>query len=587
MSLIPSDNVGVARAVAASYIWPADIDPLRFGDIYSTDPTAVTRVLTRNKVYWPAGGTNTAAYANDDYQMQANDWGMFVFPNLFRHIVQYTVWNGSTAVPPTASFSYFWCFDLSTSETQEAVTGGSVVDVNAVAALGSPGLTQPHGNVLFAGQGGGRKGIYIDGGTVGNSTSSQLNFQFTTFLPNTSTLLITVYRWHAGNWDVEADFLFTVPNTTTNLVTVPIVQSGYYSATVDMSGVATSYASSFIVFHTTRNPTTWAHLPAANVANNLVNVDEYRVSGLAVLYQNQASVLNQQGNLLLMQINGNVAWYDGLANGPLGGTNGQLYLTLFNMRDAKSKLLAEGGYIWRKPKSSVEFDFKNEVQRVSLYGWYANSAVTELNVSPGINTCAQACWSLDNKEDYLALAASSNQLSAGDGIISVGMGVEYNTENTWIPTEIPRIPKQLYELGVSLLKDEPQVTSNFSHWPELLDSLSAAATTLAPVAQFIPAVGPAISAGLMIGGPALATIRRVVYGAPKPLLTFDEDDELNPQAEDAKRIVQAETQALVPVAQVQELEARRNSRNRKRPAGETVGTGLVIKARRNNDRYLA
>lgn len=544
-AVLESRDAGqLVKAVAASYALPIDMDPIRPADIYAAAPTAITKVLTRQKIAWDPGNSTI------DAQLSRTDWGAMIFKDLSRHIVNYSVLGNNP------NYAYNWLSDLSTMSKTWNINGGAVVDVNPAGAAATPNELQPHGPILYAGKSGERSGVWLDGGTTANNTDTQLTITFADVTGlAASDVVVTVYRYRAGEWQEITNWVALIGGGT-NFMTLNVLESGYYCFTIDTGGLSNTWSTTFTVEASYNNSTTWAHLAANNLFNNLCNIDKFRCFGLGVLYQNEASELNSQGNILGVQMSGNTDWYDGLAAGPVGGAspgNTNFYNTVFQLRAANSKLLKNGIYGFRKPQGDYELEFRNEIRKVGLNAYYNNGDPGAL--PSGVSTTATAFFNLDDPSDYLVLAASAKIAGAGDGILVVGMGVEYSTENAWIGVEPAATPKALFDQGIAVLKDVPQWHENPVHWDEILDSISNAATSIAPALRLIPTVGPVLSTVAGVGGAAAYGLRRWLYPRGDEVMAdMGEDNQGNPKLEGAKQVITRPAQVQIPIEQMNEAE---------------------------------
>lgn len=407
------DAVQLAKAVAAMYALPDSFDPIKPADVYSTEATTCTKVITRRKAAWDAGLTTNSTFR----QLPANDWGCFVFNDVLRHIVSYDT------LPGAASWDYNWCFDLSIPDLDINVTTGSVLDLDPVAGLGVNGDANPHGPILFAGISGERSGLWIDGGFDVAGKNGEITLLFNP-IPPAGVATATLYRWRAGQWQAVSVWVADFNGTTDDDMVLSLAESGYYTLTLDLGEFGAGYGitpnpPAFVsVFQTGNTQYVWSHRPANQLFNNLVNVDEYRTMGLGVLLQNEASELNKQGNLVMAQISGNTDWYDALAGG--AASNQQFYNLMFQFRSAYSTLLESGGYCFRKPKSDQELEFKNTIRKVGLGNYFLFN--TNATLTTATATTSSAMFRLDDSSDYLAFAARSSQVGSGDCTLMCALG---------------------------------------------------------------------------------------------------------------------------------------------------------------------
>lgn len=479
-----------ARAVAGMMALPLDYPPVRVADTYSADETALAQVTTKKKVQWDSG--LNIGQVNTGRQLPSNDWGAFIFPSLLRHTVTYTVLDPGVA---PISWSYearrgmggSQLFQLPSYEGTWRVDIGNWVSTSVIA---------PHGSLLFCGKAEGRIGFWVDAMT---GFPSVITANFLPLLPVGISVTMVLYRWLNGRWSVEARGVASNP---ASFVAATVTTSGYYAIELNVEGG--NSASPGTVSFTMVNSTTssWAHAPVNDIFANYQNIGNSRILGLAALLQNEASVMNKQGNVVAVQSPPNSDWYTTYA--AKGGGAG-FYSIMFEDKASSTFLLETGIYAFKRPKGAQDFNWETEVYTGEVQG------SDTINYTP-VQGVRQCYFNLTCPCDYLVLAASASQTGAADCLLSTSIGVEYTTTNAWLETDTPVIAKQAFELGIASLREVEQFYENPLHIPSLMDAISNGMSAMAPLVGFIPGIGPALATGAGIGSQVVRQVRNAIYG---------------------------------------------------------------------------
>lgn len=357
-----------ARAVAGMLALPLDYPPVRVADTYSADETVLAQTIYRTKAQWDSG-LNIGQVATGR-QLPSNDWGAFIFPSLLRHTVMYTVLSTGTAA---ISWAYQMVPLYSSASAAFSIPTFSGTWRVEPAGLKSTTTIAPHGSFVFCGKADGRVGFWVDA-TADQQASLQINYSAP--MPAGVTAELTLRLWDGGKWSQKVGAT-TASGDSVTTAGLPI--SGYYSLEISFACVAANIAPTISVANinlTCTCTSSWAHHPAADIFSNIASIGNARVLGLGALLQNEASVMNKQGNVVAVQAPPNRDWYTGYAS--LGG-GASFYANLFNDKGATSFLLETGIYGFKRPKSVADFEFEQEVN---------NSGFT--SVSSSISTSGNA-----------------------------------------------------------------------------------------------------------------------------------------------------------------------------------------------------
>lgn len=525
----------LAKAVAASFALPADFEPIRVSDVYSAEDTAVAQPVTNFKVQWDCVERSPALSAR---QLAVTDWGLFVFPNLLRHTVQYLTF------PDPYTSDYSAVFGLAALNSTESFRGGININLEPTGFENTAG-SSPHGPLLFCARSQGRVGVWIDN-DAGGVKSTVIHFQFSAAPANTDNFEFQVYRHASGWWKPVGSGTFTGDGTTVSFpFTMGSLNSGYYSISITAGSTSKGTVFNLGIDITTTIPTIWAHNCAKDLIINLNSINNYRVLGLSAFLQNEASELNQQGNLVMVQMPGSTDWYNSLARGDSTAATTQFYQQLYGIKGVKPLLLKNGGYIWRKPKGDKDFEFKDDIRQQALLG-----IDEEDLLGNGLVTVDAAYYDLDDGLDYLAIGASATQANAGDLLVTIGCGTEYTSDNAWIDTQPGACPKEVYEAGIQMLKGMNQVYENPIHWDSILGAISNIAITAAPYLARIPTFGPALA--LAAGGAGLISkAAKEYFWRDTQLPANNPEIGRNEAMETVKRVTETADQLAVPARQIE------------------------------------
>lgn len=519
-----------ARAVSGMMALPLDYPPVRVADTYSADETALAQVVSREKVQWDSGlNIGTTATGR---QLPSNDWGAFVFPSLLRHQVIYKVVD--PGIVPVA-WDYQSVTDLATQNKFHLVPNASCTfDHMPAGYLWKAGLI-PHGRVLFPGVGGGRRGVWMDAQDsatfFGNINVTFYAGAVATPLPAGVTNYLTVYRWTNGSW-IQVAVASAAPASPSNNAVVKV--SGYYafSLTFESAGVTLPANYGYTLDVENNMTSCFAHLPVNDLFPNMPSIGNHRILGMALLLQNEASVMNKQGNVVAMQSPPNVDWFEGYAG--RFGSGSTFYNSIFNDKTAVSLLLETGLYGFKRPKGSQDFNWEQEI-------WAGTPNANQNYTTTAISQISYGCFSLTPVSDYLVVGATASQVGAGDCLLSTAVGVEYTTTNAWLETQTPVIAKQAFELGIASLREVEQFYENPLHIPSLMDAIAKGMQTMAPLVGFIPGIGPALAAGVGTGGQVVKAVRGALYGDDDNDAQQSQNRAMQRKRKQVKRLAELET----------------------------------------------
>lgn len=351
---------------------PIDYPPVRVADTYSADETALARVVSKKKVVWDSG-LNIGQVASGR-QLPSNDWGAFIFPSLLRNTVYYNVLStGTAALSWTQNFVKNYN-QLTTTFQIEALNGTMMVEPAGL--VPAAGQLAPHGNFLFCGKADNRVGFWVDAMDPGYLAT--ITVTLSAALPTGASCAIVALLWTGARWTTTHRGSINAGGT---FGTVIIHSSGYWAIELAFSCAAGDEVANPSTFTMTMESTTtscWSHRPVTDLFANVASIGNERILGCAFLLQNEASVMNKQGNVVAMQAPPNRDWYTTYA-GNGGGAN--FYSNVFADKSATTFLLETGCYGFKRPKSSQDFAFEQEVNNIQ------DAPVTNTNETRGDSVC--------------------------------------------------------------------------------------------------------------------------------------------------------------------------------------------------------
>jgi len=494
-ALVGSGMTDEAFAVASMMVLPGDFPPIRVADTYSADETAITQVKNRSKVTWPSGSALTPSTSR--LQLDPDLWACFAFPSLLRHRVNYVVLN-ETGTPSGAEYDAI--FDLTTmSTTYTMVPGVFALDPTLMTFV--TGAYAPQGQTYWCGKGDGRVGIWLDASPTGIASFGLNAISPANFCEGLWT--ITIRRFYAGDWMFYGKTTFNTTGSGSPVYqSCDITHSGYYNVEVtwqpgDLT-LPTGNQMEFKLRAFSQMASAWRHNSATDLNLNISSINAARALGLSVLVQNEASVMNRQGNIIGLQCPAGTDWQT-----YYGGSTSAVYSQAFQDQRTKSFLLEKGIYGFKRPKSVQDFNFEYDIfSAVPIQN--PNSTATSL-------TYIKAAWfPLMCPCDFLMVAASASAAGAGDCVLTTSLGIEYRSSNSWLETTTPVISRQAFEMGIASLREFDQWYENPIHWGSLAKNISKALTTIAPVLGLVPGVGGYLSTGANIGGKAIAALQEAL-----------------------------------------------------------------------------
>lgn len=391
-------------------------------------------------------------------------------------------------------YQWYWGFGEATAAPLNAKLFPLNTTIEADVEFGVPtGATTytPHGNLMVAAKPpqSNRRYMWIDASGAGITS---VVFTFLAL----STGAINRYQWQEGEEVlIDQTAVAGVGSIAINFGNNGFVNvSGYYAFEfVNFTAPAGGFNVTSVIVTTPAPgagaPVVFCHLTIPQLYQNDGNTEEMRVLGGNLLIMNEASPLNQQGNIV-NAFCGKTQQWEHFAHGS--------YPTIFSEADAKSRLLATGLYTYLKPSEETDF--------AMLPIWIQGDAGVV-----GIEPYPLVCDS-----SYQAIAANTTNTLGGDAKLRVRYPLEFKTNNLWLDQEAPKGALGMYIRAIAVVNTMEDSFENPIHWGKILSAIGKVAGTVGRIA------GPLIS---LLPDPRAKAIGMGITAASSFLPGFEADRE--------------------------------------------------------------
>lgn len=485
-ALVQSQEGQMMAKIVGMMTDPEDFPVIRLRELYSQAPTAVAKPKKNQKVIW-----NPASFSPPEagQQLPIEVWTGFMFRDPLRAAVIYKqIWGGDTP----SSWEYSALFNIENQSYTTLVEGGSVLDLKPLQFSNTAGES-PHGPVLCCGVGpvgDNRVGVWCDGNATYPCilTFGALASEAPTTALNLSYI---IWRWTGGHFVQYGKATVSIPTSSPvrEVATFNVTQSGYYAVTVDSALFASlgDDAPDFTIDmkYVANIACAFCHSPIGDIfPYNAAQINGIRTLAVAGLLRNEASPLNQQGNLVMLQASRDQDWYSTYA-----GQGDNFYDYVFSRASEKDFLLRNGGYCYLKPTGPNDLAWINDIK---------HGAPSQGGSGVSAGTIDSMWFPLNNDSDYLIFAASCNNTSGGDCIFKMRWACEYKTENNWVDTLPPTVDPKAFEDAIETLSVMQQFFENPMHWkniwktvkdvakkgPQIIKEIANIATPLVQAGKF-------------------------------------------------------------------------------------------------------
>lgn len=334
----------------------------------------------------------------------------------------------------------------------------------------------------------GEASFYWDGnsasGGAGNSQLSYTNTVGASAQDVAQGATVYLMQWVDNHWVAVYAALFGLGATSVNM---GIGESGHYGIFLNGFTPQTEAGSINIICKT--NGAVMQTYTIEQLDTHTTVIDEYRVSGNAGRLTDIVAPLNAEGAVVGVELFGSEGWLDYLNQAQ--NNSGQSVYDL--IADAKGA---------EEPQPLIRGKYGiNKVRDRSMIRIFDNNIpnnITEHCLEP-----------FDDEYCYVFAAftqadSSGNALGA-DGLFTLNTDIEYVTQDLWSYTEAAKIDPVTVMQTQFKFNTFPSGGDNPGHWSKFLKIIAGATAVSAPLAAFIPLVGPGIAAGLGVASFASGT----------------------------------------------------------------------------------
>ena len=306
---------------------------------------------------------------------------------------------------------------------------------------------------------------------------------------------VALMQWQDGRWVVVA--LYFVLLVGTGATTFYPMESGKYGIAFRDFTEETKSGGAYVAFSTIT--AVMETYPIQQLDLHSGFIDEYRINGNSVRVTDIVAPLSAEGAVVGCEIFGSDSWLDYL-QAVENGTESSIYDSIADVEGAEEPhALIRGKYGY------------NKIRDRNFRKCFDN------NYDPGIAgyTTVQAGDKVDDEYTYCIAAFTQATDSAGDApgadaLLTVNTDLEYITRDLWTNTERAQIDPVTVMQTQFKFNAFPTGADNPSHWNTFLKIISGAAAASAPLAAFIPIVGPGVAAGLGLASFAAGTAANFV-----------------------------------------------------------------------------
>lgn len=451
-----SGLVSSYERIASSLAVPALNDPERWSSEFSTAPTAIASPWAQTVAGWNIAGNSTINIPNTDmfgFVFRSAERAAILYDaNSSAQTMTYAVYGSSPGgdeilTLPSSSWSIF--------------NGGTGVALNVPETLHTPyalatSTYRPHGTTLFAGADGVSTSRYfwLDGHTTMSITYTTVATQVPVFIAD----IWTPDGVSQGNYTVAGS---TGTSQTTTLKT-NAYPAGYYAFRVFQT-VATGVLSILSMTIQDVGGPICCHRCIPGYDVNVGSVTGIRVLAAALMYTNEAALINKQGKIAGFQSPQGTHWTDYVKSGGafsnVASAQGSVTLTVDN-----------GMYGFLKPTKPSDFDVQ-----------------TYIEVDSG--NLVDSFYPLDHQSAFLVLYTTISITGGQDGYWTASYGVEYQTSDVWREIGFPECEKSVYDRALESLKYLPQFHENPLHISDIWDTIkNSASAMLDGVVKYGPTV---------------------------------------------------------------------------------------------------
>jgi hypothetical protein len=326
---------------------------------------------------------------------------------------------------------------------------------------------QPHGPMMYAGvckEEGNRRFFWVDA-----SHGSTAKITYTA----TAGFTIGIDVWSSNGYTPKALNITCASGTNQTVdMLASVATPGYFAFTVS-SATAQSISMSMVI---TGNNEVFCHLPLPGLESMITSVDDHRVIGASLMYTNTAAPLNREGKILPYQLSPGQYWHDYISGADTS------FNTVSALPGAVPFEIPEGAYIFHKPTSDDDWDFKDE--------WYCVDG-----------TLIDVYYSLDDPSPPILIIPVIETSNGQSGYWTICQGIEFFSTSQMFNFAVPTIPSRYADEALDQVKHLIQVHSNALHLKQIFANIVAAtkkagrflADNLPTAISYLEKYGPTIA----------------------------------------------------------------------------------------------
>jgi len=443
------------RKLVSSFVLPKENDPVRLGNEYGADPTAVSKLFRKVNVK-----PNTSGNPGD---IPATDVVAFAYRDPLRSLV-YSYGLGTT---PSDTYAYQATLSFSVAK------GAPFYFEYDGPMYGDQTQLLPHGDVLYPG----RLGLSDQHRGWLCNTGDTLRLVIAG-IPGVSSLIYYVlHKLEGAQWvAVDAAFPQQLTANSGGTLNWSITSIGYYSFrcsidTTSSLAVGTSGGGNLSIFNTANTRSSiFGQMSLPRIEEVLTSVKACRIPAVSLMYTNTASPLNRQGQVAGVQLPKGSHWPDYLTFEEIAGVKKSTTLNVVN-----------GMYGFLKPTSSTDMK------------------MTVFQTQSGPEESSEdAAFLILPDSDYLVVYAEINIADGRQGYFTPCHHIEFDTLNQWFDCEVTDLRPGEVQQTLQIVGRLPQWHENDFHISDLWEGIKSVASDIwngikevgSTVGPYLPLVAP-------------------------------------------------------------------------------------------------
>lgn len=446
-------NRNIAGLVS-SFTLPKEIEPIRIGNAYGSDKTAVAKLFRKVNVKSPGAGAASV--------IPKENFAAFAFRDPLRSFVY------NYGILPTDNFNY-----VSTGASfPTAVETDVHIQYDGPLTYDGLGTVAPHGPDLYPGRLGpsdpNRGWLVSPFGRIRLQISARP-------AATTGNYIIKLMHLQGASWSEAPIPYATIPQVSGGTVDINPTDTGYYSWSIFVEKTSSALPISdnpclVSVGHTANSGNmsmVWAQQPLPKIEDVLDSIRNFRIPSVSLMFTNTASPLNRQGQIVGLQLPKETQWFDFIEFDSLTGTSKAQTLNIVN-----------GMYGFLKPTSPSDLDMRTCV--------YLN--VDEEN---------EYVFDLFPRTDYLTIQANVTIPDGRQGYFTPAHHIEFETLSQWFDSDESPLNKDDLDTALRVVGRLPQWHENDLHFSDIWegiksfassawDGVKEMASAVAPFAPLVP-----------------------------------------------------------------------------------------------------